>query len=135
MFWLILVLLLGLVVYQNLAFFSNKHSLILNLGFYKHTTPALTTGAIIAIFVAIGLLIMMMPYFVSRYNGYRAKKNIKVLQAGIDERENTIAKLTQEVELLKGGGEAIALDASDEPAAQAQDGIEESVQAQSTSTS
>ena len=135
-FWLILVILVGLVVYQNLEFFSSKHSLVLNLGFYQQTTPALTTGAIIATFVAIGVLIMMMLYTVSRYNGYRAQKNIKSLQSGIDERDNTIAQLTQEVEQLKvGGSAAIALDVAEDVAEKkSQDDIQGSTQAQNTTT-
>jgi heme/copper-type cytochrome/quinol oxidase subunit 2 len=134
MFWLILVIFLGLVVYQNLAFFSSKHVLQINLGIYQRYTPEMTNGAIIAIFVGISVLIMMMLYTVSRYNGYRAKKNIKSLQAGIDERDNTIAKLTQEVELLKEGDGAVpALDVPDNQT-QAQESIEDTAEAQSTPT-
>jgi alcohol dehydrogenase class IV len=135
MFWLLLVILLCLVIYQNLNFFSDKHSLQLNLGVYKHITPEMTTGAIIAVFVGIGVLIMMMLYTVSRYNGYRAKKNIKALQAGIDNRDKTIEKLTQEVELLKNSGSAaLTLDAAQNPTEQAQEVVEDNAQAQSTPT-
>jgi hypothetical protein len=106
----------------------------INLGFYHGVTPELTNGAIIAIFVGISVLIMMMIYMVSRYNFYRAKKNINALQAGIDERDKTIAKLTQEVELLKGGdGAAPAAEVADNPT-QAQEGVDKTAETQSNPT-
>jgi hypothetical protein len=135
MFWLMLVILLGLIVYQNLEFFSSKHSLEFNLGVYKRMTPEMTTGAIIAIFVGISVLFMMMFYTISRFNGYRANKRIKALQAGIDDRDQKISKLTQEVELLKNDGSAaLAMDAARNPTEPDQEGIEDNAQAQSTPT-
>lgn len=104
MFWLMLVVFIGLLVYQNLGFFSSKHILHINLGFYERSTPELATGAIIAIFVGISVLLMMMLYFASRYEGYRAKKTIKELRAGMEESADTISKLNQEMDMLKSGG-------------------------------
>lgn len=103
LFWITLVVFIGLLVYQNLGFFSSKHILRINLLFYESSTPELATGAIIAIFVGISVLIMMMLYFTSRYEVYRAKKTIKELRAGMEESAGTISKLNQEVEMLKSG--------------------------------
>lgn len=105
MFWLILIGFLVVLVYQNLGFFSSLHSLHINLGFYERSTPDLATGAIIAIFVGVSVLLMMMLYFASRFENYRAKKTIKELRAGMEESTDTISKLTAEVEMLKGGGD------------------------------
>lgn len=109
MFWLILIGFLGVLVYQNMAFFSGLHSLQINLGFYENRTPELATGAIIALFVGLSVLLMMMLYFASRFESYRAKKTIKELKAGMEESADTISKLTAEVEMLKGGGNDLSL--------------------------
>lgn len=106
LFWLIIVIFLGLLVYQNLAFFTAKQRLSINLGIYEKTTPELTVGAIIAIFVGLSVLIMMFFYLLSRYETYRAKKTIKALRNSIEESSGTIATLKQEVELIKSGAPA-----------------------------
>jgi predicted nucleic acid-binding Zn-ribbon protein len=46
---------------------------------------------------------MMVFYFASRYESYRAKKAIKELRSGIADSTNTISDLKQEVEQLKSG--------------------------------
>lgn len=103
-FWFLLVIFFGLLVYQNLPYFTAKHSLQINLGIYQKSTPDLANGAIIAIFVGISVLIMMVFYFASRYESYRAKKAVKELRSGIEDSTNTISYLKQEVEKLKSGG-------------------------------
>jgi biopolymer transport protein ExbB/TolQ len=102
-FWFLLIVFLGLLVYQNLPYFTAKHSLEINLGIYQRSTPDLANGAIIAIFVGISVLIMMVFYFASRYESYRAKKAIKELRDGIADSTSTISHLKQEVEQLKSG--------------------------------
>jgi uncharacterized membrane protein len=109
MFWFILIGFLVVLVYQNIAFFSSLHSLHINLGFYENSTPEMATGAIIAIFVGLSVLLMMMLYFASRFESYRAKKTIKELRTGIEESSEIISKLTAEVEMLKSGGDDASL--------------------------
>ena len=105
-FWLLLVVFIGLLVYQNLAFFSTKQSLHINLGFYEKSTPELTIGAIIAVFVGIGVLITLMFYFASRYDNFRSKKTIKELKNQLEESVGTMSQLKQEVALIKGDAPA-----------------------------
>lgn len=123
-FWLILIALFAILVYQNLPYFTAKHSLHIDLGVYENGTPDLANGAIIAIFVGISVLIMMIFYFGSRYESYRAKKALKELKNVIDESTTTIAQLKEEVELLK-SGDSMALEGTSDDAPEAQNGQSE----------
>lgn len=134
MFWLLLIGLLGVLVYQNLQFFSSQHSLQINLGFYQNKTPDLATGAIIAVFVGIAVLLMLMLYFASRFESYRAKKTIKELNAGMEESADTISKLTAEVEMLKGGGDDVSSTETLEDETDPQDGKVNAPEAETTPT-
>jgi uncharacterized membrane protein YciS (DUF1049 family) len=100
-FWLVFVGFFALLVYQNLDFFSAKNILEINLGFYQRSTPELTNGAIIAGFVGIGVFVMLIFYFSSRYTVYKAKKTIKELQNNLEDRTSALASLKEELESLK----------------------------------
>jgi hypothetical protein len=101
--WAIFIALIGLLVYQNKDFFLDiRHSLRLNLGFYKDSTPELHNLVIIAAFFFCGMLI---TYGSSLFERYRAKKTIKTLQSTIDASSETIAALKKEVDALKVGWE------------------------------
>ena len=100
-FWLVFVGFFALLVYQNLDFFSAMNILQINLGVYQRSTPELTNGVIIAGFVGIGVFIMLIFYFSSRYTVYKAKKTIKELRNNLEERTSAIASLKEELESLK----------------------------------
>jgi uncharacterized membrane protein YciS (DUF1049 family) len=102
-FWLVLVGFFALLVYQNLGFFSAKNSLQINMGVYQRSTPELTNGVIIAGFVGIGVFIMLVFYFSSRYTVYKAKKTIKELKSDLENRTSAVAGLKEELEALKQG--------------------------------
>lgn len=103
-FWLVFVGFFALLVYQNLGFFSEKNILQINLGIYQRSTPELTNGAIIAGFVGIGIFIMLVLYFSSRYTAYKANRIIKELKSNLEDRTTAIAGLKEELEALKQGG-------------------------------
>jgi uncharacterized membrane protein YciS (DUF1049 family) len=103
-FWLVFVGFFALLVSQNLEFFSAKNSLQLNLWFRQYATQPLTNGVIIAGFVGIGVFIMLLMYFSSRYTVYKAKKTIKELKSNLEDRTSAIAGLKEELEALKQGG-------------------------------
>jgi uncharacterized membrane protein YciS (DUF1049 family) len=105
-FWLVFVGFFALLVYQNLDFFSAKNILQIDLGIYQRTTPELTNGAIIAGFVGIGVFIMLVFYFSSRYTVYRANRTIKELKSNLEDRTTALASLKEELETLKLGGSA-----------------------------
>jgi sensor histidine kinase YesM len=134
MFWFILIGFLVVLVYQNIAFFSSLHSLHINLGFYENSTPELSTGAIIAIFVGFSVLFMMMFYFASRFENYRVKKTIRELKAGMQESAETISKLTAEVEMLKAGGNGASLTETPEDETDMQNGKGNAPEAETTPT-
>ncbi len=102
-FWLIFVGFFALLVYQNLDYFSAINSLQINLWVYQRSTPELTNGVIIAAFVGIGVFIMLIFYFSSRYGVYKANKTIKELKKSLDERTSTLAGLKEEMESIKQG--------------------------------
>jgi hypothetical protein len=101
-FWIIILGFIGLLVYQNLPFFAATNSLTIDLGIYANQTPDMTNGAIIASFVGIGVLIMLIFYFSSRYDSYRSKKTIKMLEATIEQRSGELDELKKQVAVLKG---------------------------------
>ena len=100
-FWLVLVGFFALLVYQNLAFFSAKNILHIDLGIYQRSTPDLTNGVIIAGFVGIGVFIMLLFYFSSRYTVYKANKTIKELKSNLEDRTSAIAGLKEQLESLR----------------------------------
>ncbi len=102
-FWLVFVGFFALLVYQNLDYFSAMNSLQINLGVYQRSTPDLTNGVIIAAFVGIGVFIMLIFYFSSRYSVYKANKTIKALKKNLDERTSTLADLKEELLSIKQG--------------------------------
>jgi|GEM_PF-1141314 len=122
-FWLVLVGIVGLLVYQNLAYFTARHSLHIDLGIYQRSTPELANGAIIAIFVGIGVLITMIFYFASRYESYRAKKTVKDLRSSMEENSSVISGLKQEVELLKSGARPPIQETPEEETAAQEEGV------------
>ena len=115
-FWVILIAFVGLLVYQNLPFFTETNSLKIDLWIYQHQTPDMTNGAIIASFVGIGVLIMLLFYFSSRYDGYRSKKMIKMLQQTIETNSGEIAELRKQVDMIK--GDAVPEIEPEQPAAE-----------------
>lgn len=103
-FWLLFIVFFGLLVYQNIGYFSEKNILEINLGVYHKSTPELTNGVIIAGFVGIGVFIMLLMYFSSRYAVYKANKTIKELKSNLEDRTSAIDGLKEELEALKQGG-------------------------------
>jgi uncharacterized membrane protein YciS (DUF1049 family) len=103
-FWLLFIVFFGLLFYQNLGFFSAKNSLQIDLGVYQRSTPELANGVIIAGFVGIGVFIMLILYFSSRFTTYKANKIIKELKNDIEDRTSAIASLKEELEALKQSG-------------------------------
>ena len=103
-FWLILIGFFALLIYQNLEFFSETYSIKINLGIYQRQTPEMTHGAIMASFVGVAVLIMLIFYFSSKYENYRAKKTIKSLTHTLDESAEMISNLKKELETQQQDG-------------------------------
>ena len=101
LFWLVFIAFFALLVYQNLDYFSAKNALHIDLGFYQKSTPMLTNGAIIAGFVGIGVFVVLVFYFTSRYGVYRANKTIKELRNTLKERSVALDGLKEEMASIR----------------------------------
>ena len=97
-FWLLVVVFLGLLIWQNQSFFFTRHSLELNLGFTHRVTPGLPNLVFIVMFFAAGLLV---AYLSSLLERFRAGKTIRELKNTNKSHQDTIAQMRREVDALK----------------------------------
>jgi Ni/Fe-hydrogenase subunit HybB-like protein len=97
-FWLIILALFGLLVYQNQSYFLTKHSLEINLYFTSGRTLPFHNLVIIVAFFGFGLLI---AYTSSLFERFRANKTIKKLRADAQSLQGTIDQMRADVEALK----------------------------------
>jgi uncharacterized integral membrane protein len=93
-FWLLVILFLVLVIYQNQDFFRATRSLSLNLIISQYYTPEIPIAVLfLAAFMA-GLLI---AYIFGLLAQFRARKTIKNLNTTINSQIEMISSLKQQV--------------------------------------
>jgi hypothetical protein len=97
-FWIIILALFGVLIYQNQPYFLTKHSLELNLYIFNRETVPVYNLVIIVAFFAFGLLI---AYTSSLIDRFRANKTIKELRAKVRTQQGTLDQVKQDVEILK----------------------------------
>lgn len=97
-FWILVVIFLGLLIWQNQAYFFTKYSLGLNLYFSNRVTPEVYNLVFIAIFFASGLLL---AYISSLFERFKANKTIKELRSVNKTHQDTIDQMRREVDALK----------------------------------
>ena len=96
---LIIAVIIGLFVLQNMDFLLARKSFSLNLFFIKtYSTPELPTGIILLISFFAGLLV---SYVFALFERFRLSGEIKGLNYTIDSNIEKIAELKSEVILLK----------------------------------
>lgn len=96
---LIIAVIIGLFVWQNMDFLFAKKSFSLNLFFIKtYNTPELPAGIILLISFFAGLLV---SYVFALFERFRLNGEIKGLNYTIDSNIEKIAELKNEVILLK----------------------------------
>jgi uncharacterized integral membrane protein len=96
---LIIAVIIGLFVLQNMDFLLAKKSFSLNLFFIKtYSTPELPTGIILLISFFAGLLV---SYVFALFERFRLNGEIKGLKYTIDSNIEKIAELKSEVISLK----------------------------------
>lgn len=95
LFWLVIIGLVALGVYQNRGFFIDGKSLGINLGFDSFKTPELPAGVYYLAVFLIGLLI---SYFSTLPQKFRSRKTIRQLNQRIAENEKKISRLEAEIE-------------------------------------
>jgi len=98
-FWGVILVLAGVLVYQNNIFFMAKQSLSFKLPFLKvWHTPELPHVVLFLIFFLTGFLI---AYFISLYERFKSKKTIKNLNAAATQQLEELATLKLEMESLR----------------------------------
>lgn len=97
-FWVIILALFGLLIYQNQTFFLTKHSLEIDLYFTAGRTIPVYNLVIVVAFFGFGLLI---AYTSSLFERFRANKTIKELRGNVRSLQGTIDQMRQDVEALK----------------------------------
>jgi uncharacterized membrane protein YciS (DUF1049 family) len=99
----LIVVLIGLLIYQNKDFFLQKPGLGLDLGFFQYQTSKLNNAIIFSGCFLAGALI---SYFFSLSGRFRANKAIKNLSSTVDLQVQKISELTRQNEALKTGSGA-----------------------------
>jgi len=98
--WAIIVVFIGLIIFQNQEFFLSKQMLRVNLGIVDvYESAQIPVAIIFLVFFIFGLII---AYLFSLPNRFRTKKMVKKLKAINTSLENELADLKREVSVLKG---------------------------------
>jgi uncharacterized integral membrane protein len=92
-FWLIVILFLVLIIYQNQDFFRATRSLSLNLIIAQYYTPEIPIAVLFLAAFLIGLLI---AYIFGLLAQFRARKTIKNLNSTINSQIEMITTLKQQ---------------------------------------
>jgi uncharacterized integral membrane protein len=99
-FWAVILIFIGIFVYQNEVYFMGKNSLSLKLPFLETLhTPELPNAFLFLLFFLIGFLI---AYFLNLSERFKSKKTIKNLNAAATSQLGEISELKKEVESLRG---------------------------------
>ena len=93
-FWLIIVIFLVLIIYQNQDFFKATRSLSLDLIVAQYYTPEIPNAVLFLASFLAGLLI---AYIFGLLAQYRARKTIKNLNTTINSQIEMITSLKQQV--------------------------------------
>jgi len=96
--WLIIIVFLGLVIYQNRDFFFIPKSLGIDLTFAAYHSPELPVALYFAAIFFIGALIV---YLFGLAERYRSSKQVRVLRQTCDAQRQAIDGLKKDVQALR----------------------------------
>jgi uncharacterized integral membrane protein len=99
-FWLLILVVLGVIFYQNQDLFLNEQSISINLLVKEYSADNIPNAIFFFGFFLVGLLI---AYFSSLAERYKSKKTIKMLNAAIDSHRQEISSMQSEVASLRTG--------------------------------
>jgi len=98
-FWLVVLLFIGILVYQNWEYFSSQHSLSINLPLVDpYQIPESPNYLLFLICLLIGLLL---PYIYSLVERFRLNKMIKKLSETTAAQQEEISGLKRELEMVQ----------------------------------
>lgn len=106
-FWVIVFGFLALVIFQNQEFFLARQSLDINLYMASYQTPSVPNAVLFVAFFLAGLLI---AYFFSLFERFKANKTIKSLNAALKANEDSMAGLKKDVDAMKASAAQTAPD-------------------------
>ena len=95
LFWLIVIALLALIMYQNQNFLFAEHNLRINLGFYANQTPPVPSIIIFCSFFMVGLLLAYFSTLSGRFKSHRTIKELKQKIALYKEKNVALEKQVQ----------------------------------------
>ncbi len=98
--WLIIIGFIGLVIYQNNAFFMTKHSFGIDLMVFNYRSPEIYSAILFLLFFILGLLI---AYFFGLFERFKANKTIKALTATNSSLEKMLGSLKNDLASIKTG--------------------------------
>lgn len=90
LFWLVVVIFFGLVVYSNMAFFAKEQTFVLDLHWVKYHLPAVLLGVVFLGSFLAGFLLC--GYF-NLKGRFRASREIRLLKDLASKQEQAIASL------------------------------------------
>ncbi|MBA2881751.1 putative integral membrane protein [Desulfosalsimonas propionicica] len=93
-FWLLIVVLAAVVVFQNKGFFIVERSFKLNLYFFKYASPELPTALY---YFAVFLIGFLLCYFLSLSAKFKTRKTVRQLHEQAAAKDKKIAELESEL--------------------------------------
>lgn len=97
MFYLIIIVALGIIVAENFAFFSAKQSLVFNLKYRVYNIPPIHTGLFIVGAFVIGYFF---AYVNSLFLRFQTSRTVKLLNTRMKVQLDELSSLRKEVEFL-----------------------------------
>ncbi len=94
----IILVFVGIVIFQNRAFFMTEQSLVINLLFAEYEMPEISNIVLFLTCFFIGLLI---GYFYFIFNRFKLNKTIRKLNSTINSHQEIISDLEKDVGPLK----------------------------------
>ncbi len=97
-FWVLLIGFFGLLIYQNQDLFLGKKGLSINLYFTAYRIPEIPNAVYYLAFFLVGMLV---SYFATLAQRFKANKTIKELNATADANLQKVVRLETELNALK----------------------------------
>ncbi len=99
--WLIIVVLLAAFIYQNNAYFMDRQSIVVNLGFDEKISPELPNLLYFVIVFLVGFILSFVMNFSDRW---KKRKTIKQLNQQVDSGKKRIDELEAKLMTAQGSG-------------------------------
>ncbi len=98
--WAIILIFIGLIIFQNQEFFLSKQVLRLNLGIIDvYQSPQVFVAVIFFVFFVFGIILQFLISLPDRFRTNKMLKKLKVINTSL---ENELANLRRDVAALKG---------------------------------